>query len=93
MPKAADYIHTHLYGCVNALTMHLMQTGQVEAMGYWNEREIFSWWLVSDNMAYRLAKAGYCVLNYEDEIYLWGRTTHGIAIGSDNSLLKALELK
>jgi len=95
MNKRDDYLHAHLYGCVNDLVAHLGKTGVLEVPAWWDyqdspEREIFSWWLVSDNMARRLKEAGYCILDFEEEIYLWGRTTHGIAIWSDASVMKAL---
>lgn len=99
--KREEYLNKHIYGNANRLAEHFRETGALDVSGYWHYpdeeeddygREIMSWWIVSDNMAHRLRKAGYCVLDYEEEIYLWGRTSHGIAMYLEESFMEALGL-
>lgn len=96
------YLNKHIYGSANRLAEHLRETGALDVPGYWYYpgedddddygREIMSWWVVSDNMARRLQKAGYCVLDFEEEVYLWGRTSHGIAMYLEEGFMEALGL-
>ncbi|WP_261521703.1 hypothetical protein [Burkholderia multivorans] len=95
----ATYLNQHIYGIANSLVARLQESGALDVPGYWSYpdeeeddygREIFSWWIVSDNMAHRLRKAGYCVLDFEEEIYLWGRTSHGIAMYLEEGFMEDL---
>ncbi|MBR7998433.1 hypothetical protein [Burkholderia vietnamiensis] len=98
--KREAYLNQHIYGNANRLAEHLRDTGALDALGYWcypgeeeeggYGREIMSWWIVSYDMARRLQEAGYCVLNYEEEVYLWGRTSHGIAMHLEESFVQDL---
>lgn len=92
------YLNVHLFGCVNWLVKHLSETNGIDAPAYWQYdddsddygMEICSWWIVSSNMASRLKKAGYCIVDFEEEVYFWGRTSHGIRISQEESLMEAI---
>ncbi|WP_176025826.1 hypothetical protein [Burkholderia vietnamiensis] len=95
------YLNKHIYGNANRLAEHFREAGSLDLPGYWHYpgdeeddygREIMSWWIVSYNMARRLQKAGYCVLDFEEEVYLWGRTSHGIAMHLEEGFMQALNI-
>ncbi len=99
--RRESYLSKHIYGNANRLAEHLREAGALDVPGYWcypDEekeaeygavgREIMSWWIVSYDMARRLQNAGYCVLDFEEEVYLWGRTSHGIAMYLEESFIQ-----
>lgn len=99
--KREAYLNQHIYGNANRLAEQLRESGALDVPGYWHYpdeeedadgREIMSWWIVSYDMARRLQKAGYCVLDFEEEVYLWGRTSHGIAMYLEESFMEALQI-
>ncbi|UZF16133.1 hypothetical protein [Ralstonia pseudosolanacearum] len=99
--KAEAYLSQHIYGNANRLAELLWKEADVDVPSYWHYpdedeggygREIMSWWIVSYDMARRLQRAGYCVLDYEEEVYLWGRTSHGIAMYLEESFVQDLQI-
>lgn len=99
--KCEAYLNQHIYGNANRLAELLWKAADVDVPSHWHYpgeeeddygREIMSWWIVSYDMARRLQMAGYCVLDYEEEVYLWGRTSHGIAMHLEESFLKDLQI-
>ncbi len=51
-----------------------------------SEIEIYEWWLVSANLAGKLRTAGLPIIEFA-ELYMWGRTTAGVPLVSDPSLV------
>ena len=99
--KREAYLNKHVYGNANRLAEHLRESGTLDVPGYWrypdeeegeDGREIMSWWIVSYDMARRLQKAGYCVLDFEEEVYLWGRTSHGMAMHLEETFIQKLQI-
>lgn len=89
-----EFINNHLIGYIGRLVTALGEAellevpeGFVDEEGY--ERTIFSWYQVDEDMSRRLLYAGECVLEFE-ELYLWGRTSWGLAITSDDGLMKRM---
>lgn len=94
------YMEANIYGHTNRLMEQLMESGAIEPIGSWSYegeddsegRDILTWWVVSEDLASRLKKAGYCVVDYEEEIYFWGCTSTGQAFYSQADLMKDLML-
>ena len=91
-----EFIQNHLIGYIGQLVTALGEAellevpdGFIDEEG--DERTIFSWYQVDEVMSRRLLYAGECVLEFE-ELYLWGRTSWGLSITSDDDLMKRLKL-
>ena len=91
-----EFIQSHLIGYIGRLVTALGEAQLLEVPAGFidedgDERTIFSWYQVDEDMSRRLVYAGECVLEFE-ELYLWGRTSWGLAITSDDGLMKRLKL-
>ena len=91
-----EFIQTHVIGYIGRLVTALgaadlleIPDSFIDDEGY--ERTIYSWYQVDEVMSRRLLHAHECVIEFE-ELYLWGRTSWGLAITSDDGLMRRLNL-
>jgi len=91
-----EFIENHMIGYIGQLVTALGEAQLLEVPDGFidedgDERTIFSWYQVDEVMSRRLLHAHECVLEFE-ELYLWGRTSWGLAITSDDGLMKRMNL-
>ena len=91
-----EFIQNHVIGYIGRLVTALGEAGLVEVPDGFideegDERTIYSWYQVDEVMTRRLLNAQECVIEFE-ELYLWGRTSWGLAITSDDGLMKRMNL-
>ena len=99
--KREAYLNQHIYGNANRLAELLRESGALDVPGYWHypdEEEDSDgrgdYELVDSLIRHGTtpSKAGYCVLDFEDEVCLWGRTSHGIAMYLEESFIQNLQI-
>jgi hypothetical protein len=90
VPSVARYLQQHVLGRCGRAVTQLAAAGLIEWPALQDgEREVHEWWLVSDELAGRLERAGQPVLRF-GELNMWGRGTAGGELREDLDLAGAL---
>jgi hypothetical protein len=90
MRNTEHYLKDNLYFRCGHAVSRLCEAGLVDRPELASsETEVHEWWLVSDDLAGRLQRAGLPVLNFY-ELHMWGRAAPRGNVAEDLDLLGAL---